>query len=129
MTVSKAVSEQELEAKGRRELQERHRRKLEAAKFLIKLEWPLDSPEAVAQAAGIPSPDGGATSGPYYFLEINGINKATIEAYLETNPSLSGFSPTFIPWNPARKSLSPHSLHPTLGIESNATSSPTRAHA
>ncbi|KAF5545461.1 hypothetical protein FNAPI_9137 [Fusarium napiforme] len=106
MAVSKAVSEQELEAKGRREIQasmvelkaqERHRRKLEAEKFLIKLEWPLDSTEAVAQAAGIPSPDEGALSGPCYFLEINAINKATIEAYLKTNPSLTGFSPTFIP--------------------------------
>ncbi|RBR22449.1 hypothetical protein FVER53590_10737 [Fusarium verticillioides] len=95
MAMSKAVSEQELEAKGRQEAQERHRRKLEAAKFLIKLEWPLDSIEAVAQAAGIPSPDEGAISGPYYFLEINAINKATIEAYLKTNPSLTGFSPTF----------------------------------
>ncbi|KAF5622258.1 uncharacterized protein FTJAE_10992 [Fusarium tjaetaba] len=127
MAVSKAVSEQELEAKVRREIQasmvelkaqERHRRKLEAAKFLIKLEWPLDSPETVAQAAGIPSPDEGAISGPCYFLEINAINKAAIEAYLKTNLSLSGFSPTFIPWNPARKSLSPPSLHPTLDIES-----------
>jgi hypothetical protein len=52
------------------------------------------------------------------FFEINSINKATIEAYLRPKPSLRTFVPTFIPCNQARKSLSLHSLHPTLGIES-----------
>ncbi|KAF4443795.1 hypothetical protein FACUT_1076 [Fusarium acutatum] len=106
MAVSKAVSEQELETKRRHGLQasmvevkfeERHRRKLEASRFLIKFEGPLDSTEAVSQAAGIPSPDGVAISTTDSsrkvdsFLEINAINKATIEAYLKTNPSLAKF--------------------------------------
>ncbi|KAF4496303.1 hypothetical protein FAGAP_7559 [Fusarium agapanthi] len=133
MPVSKAVSEQELRAKRRHELQdtmvmakfeERHKRRLEAAKFLIKLEGPLDSTEAIAQAAGIQSPDGGAVSATDSstkvdsFLEINAMNKATIEASLKIHPSLAAFAPTFIPCNPARKNVSAHSLHPTLGIES-----------
>ncbi|KAF5635963.1 hypothetical protein F52700_5276 [Fusarium sp. NRRL 52700] len=131
--VSKAFSEQKLQAKRRHEPQdlvvmdkfeERHRRRLEAAKFLIKLGGPLDSIKAIAQAAGISSPDGAAISATdssrkvESFFKINAINKASIEAYLKTDPSLTTYAPLFIPYNPARKSLSPHSLHPTLGIDS-----------
>ncbi|KAF5683821.1 hypothetical protein FDENT_7000 [Fusarium denticulatum] len=133
MAVSKAASPQELTGKQRHELSEsafrtafveRYRRKLEASKFLIKLEGPLVTSEAVAQAAGISSSNGGAISASNSlgkvdsFLEINAINKIAIEAYLRAKPSLTTFVPTFILCNPARKDLSPISLHPTLGIES-----------
>ncbi|EXK83912.1 hypothetical protein FOQG_11864 [Fusarium oxysporum f. sp. raphani 54005] len=123
MAMSKPASEQELAEKRRRELKasiiltelaKRHRRKLEG---------PLDTTEAVAQAAGISSPNGCAISATDSsgkvgsFFKINAINKTTIEAYLRAKPSLTTFVPIFIPCNPARKSLSSHSLHPTLGIE------------
>lgn len=71
MAMSKPASEQELAEKHRRELKastiltefaKRHRRKLEASRFLLKLERPLDTTEAVAQAAGISSPNGCAIS-------------------------------------------------------------------
>ncbi|KAF5576805.1 hypothetical protein FPANT_10764 [Fusarium pseudoanthophilum] len=133
MATSNPASDQELAEKQRRELAastfwaafvERYRRKLEASKFLIKLEGPLNTTEAVAQAAGIPSPNGDAISATDSsgkvgsFLEINAVNKIAIESYLRAKPSLNTFVPTFILCNPARKDLSPISLHPTLGIES-----------
>ncbi|EXL97829.1 hypothetical protein FOIG_10143 [Fusarium odoratissimum NRRL 54006] len=112
MAMSKPASEQELAEKRKRELK--------ASTILTE---PLDTTEAVAQAAGISSPNGCAISATDSsgkvgsFFKINAINKTTIEAYLRAKPSLTTFVPTFIPCNPARKSLSPHSLHPTLGIE------------
>ncbi|KAI7772268.1 hypothetical protein LZL87_007629 [Fusarium oxysporum] len=124
MVMSKPASEQELAEKRRRELKastiltefaKRHRRKLEG---------PLDTTEAVAQATGISLPNGCAisatdSSGKFCsFFEINAINKATIEAYLRAKPRPTTFVPTFIPCNPARKNLSPDSIHPTLDIES-----------
>ncbi|KAF5577531.1 hypothetical protein FPCIR_12067 [Fusarium pseudocircinatum] len=142
MAVSKATSPQELTEKQRHEFSEsafraafveRYRRKpeaskflnkLEASKFLNKLEGPLVTSEAVTQAAGISSSNGDAISasdswGKFdSFLEINAINRIAIEEYLRAKPSLTTFVPTFILCNPARKDLSPISLHPTLGIES-----------
>ncbi|TVY60538.1 hypothetical protein Focb16_v003711 [Fusarium oxysporum f. sp. cubense] len=132
MAMSKPASEQELAEKRRRELKvstiltefaKRHRRKIEASRFLLKLEGPLDTTEALAQAAGISSPNGCAISATDSsgkvgsFFKINAINKTTIEAYLRAKASLTTFVPTFIPCKQARKSLSPHSRHPTLGIE------------
>ncbi|KAF5551244.1 hypothetical protein FMEXI_3361 [Fusarium mexicanum] len=113
----KAASDQELADKQRPEFSysaflaafmERHTRKLEALKFLIKLEGPLNTTETVAQAAGISSPDGGTISASSSsgkvgsFLEINAINKIAIEAYLRAKQSLTTFVPTH-PMQPSQK--------------------------
>ncbi|SCV49296.1 uncharacterized protein FFB14_10812 [Fusarium fujikuroi] len=133
MTPSKAASHPELVMRQRQELahrafrarlMERHRRRLEASKFWIKLEGQPDTIEAVAQAVGIASPNGRAISATDSsgnagsFLEINAINKTAIEMYLREIPSLINFIPTFIPRNPAKRNLSSHSPHSMLNIES-----------
>ncbi|KLP00220.1 uncharacterized protein FFB20_00939 [Fusarium fujikuroi] len=133
MTPSKAASHPELVMRQRQELahrafrarlMERHRRRLEASKFWIKLEGQPDTIEAVAQAVGIASPNGRAISATDSsgnagsFLETNAINKTAIEMYLREIPSLTNFIPTFIPRNPAKRSLSSHSPHSMLNIES-----------
>ncbi|KAF4344197.1 hypothetical protein FBEOM_1791 [Fusarium beomiforme] len=105
-------------------LTEKQLRKLRASTFLVKLEEPLDTTSAVAQAAGLVSSIAEAITATdslwqaSSFLKINGIHKINIEAYLKASPSLATFVSTFVPCNQARKSLSPDSLHPTLGIES-----------
>ncbi|CVL06404.1 uncharacterized protein FMAN_03705 [Fusarium mangiferae] len=99
------------------------RRRLRAANFLIKLEGPLNSVQAVIQAAGLWCPSSteilAATdiSGrPCSFFKINGMDKLAIEGWLKEYPH-PGFRPTIIKDPYAQKDLSPTSLYPTLGID------------
>ncbi|KAI1036351.1 hypothetical protein LB503_003441 [Fusarium chuoi] len=105
------------------EMSMKQKRRLRAATFLIKLEGPLNSVQAVVQAAGLWCPSStevlAATdlSGrPCSFFKINGMDKLAIEEWLKEYPHL-GFQPTIIKDPYAQKDLSPTSLYPTLGID------------
>ncbi|QGJ01887.1 hypothetical protein CEK26_003331 [Fusarium fujikuroi] len=120
MTPSKAASHPELVMRQRQELAHRAFR----ARLMERHRRQPDTIEAVAQAVGIASPNGRAISATDSsgnagsFLETNAINKTAIEMYLREIPSLTNFIPTFIPRNPAKRSLSSHSPHSMLNIES-----------
>ncbi|KAF5979590.1 hypothetical protein FBULB1_5665 [Fusarium bulbicola] len=93
------------------------------AVFLIKLEGPFSSVQAVIQAADLWSPSSTevlpATNlygQPCSFFKINGMDKLAIEAWLKEHPH-PGFTPTIIKDPYARKDLSSTSLYPTLGLD------------
>ncbi|KAF4493676.1 hypothetical protein FAGAP_10198 [Fusarium agapanthi] len=105
------------------EMSMKEKRRLRAAAFLIKLEGPLNSVQAVVQAAGLWCPSSteaiAATdlSGqPCSFFKINGVDKLAIEGWLKEYPQ-PGFDPTIIKDQYAPKDLSSTSLYPTLGLD------------
>ncbi|KAG4274467.1 hypothetical protein FPRO04_09425 [Fusarium proliferatum] len=105
------------------EMPMKEKRRLRAANFLIKLEGPLNSVQAVIQAADLWCPSStevlAATdlSGrPCSFFKINGMDKLAIEVWLKEYLHL-GFRPTIIKDPYAQKDLAPTSLYPTLGID------------
>ncbi|KAF5599051.1 hypothetical protein FPANT_3655 [Fusarium pseudoanthophilum] len=107
----------------RRQMSMKEKRKLRAAVFLIKLEGPLDSVQALIEAAGLWCPTytdvlaaTNLSGQPCSFFKINGMDKLAIEAWLKEHPQL-GFEPTIIKDPYALKDLSPTSLYPTLGID------------
>ncbi|KAG7420181.1 hypothetical protein Forpe1208_v002004 [Fusarium oxysporum f. sp. rapae] len=107
----------------RQEMTMKEKPRLRASNFLVKLEGPLLSVQAVTQAAGKPSAAStqvlAATdlSGqPSSFFKINGIDKLAIEGWLRENP-YSDLTPTFIRDLHAPKVLSSTSFYPTLGLD------------
>ncbi|RMJ04769.1 hypothetical protein CDV36_014559 [Fusarium kuroshium] len=95
---------------------EGQKRRLQQSTFLLKLEGPLSTAEAVAEAANLgTSPTvihaTDADGQPSSFCEVNGLVKNAIEKFL------GDFRPTFIRYSKARKSLSDTSRYPTLGID------------
>ncbi|KAF5683783.1 hypothetical protein FCIRC_4292 [Fusarium circinatum] len=106
-----------------KEMTMEEKRRLRDAVFLIKLEGPFSSVQAVIQAAGLWSPSSTevlpATNlygQPCSFFKINGMDKLAIEAWLKEHPH-PGFTPTIIKDPYARKDLSSTSLYPTLGLD------------
>ncbi|KAG9506435.1 hypothetical protein J7337_003418 [Fusarium musae] len=107
----------------RQEMSMKEKRKLRTAIFLIKLEGPLNSVQAVIQAAGLWCASStevlaatNLSGQPCSFFKINGMDKLAIEAWLKENPH-PGFEPTIIKDPYAPKDLSPISVYPTLGID------------
>ncbi|KAM0084958.1 hypothetical protein ACKRZS_002780 [Fusarium odoratissimum] len=107
----------------RQEMNMKEKRRLRASTFLVKLEGPLHSIQAVIQAVGKSSADStqvlAATDlsrQPSSFFKVNGIDKLAIEGWLRENP-YPGFTPTFIRDLNAPKVLSSNSVHPTLGLD------------
>ncbi|KAF5253254.1 hypothetical protein FANTH_1850 [Fusarium anthophilum] len=107
----------------RKEMTMEEKRRLRDAVFLIKLEGPFSSVQAVIQAADLWSPSSTevlpATNlygQPCSFFKINGMDKLAIEAWLKEHPH-PGFTPTIIKDPYARKDLSSTSLYPTLGLD------------
>ncbi|EMT72657.1 hypothetical protein FOC4_g10004133 [Fusarium odoratissimum] len=107
----------------RQEMNMKEKRRLRASTFLVKLEGPLHSVQAVIQAVGKSSADStqvlAATDlsrQPSSFFKVNGIDKLAIEGWLRENP-YPGFTPTFIRDLNAPKVLSSNSVHPTLGLD------------
>ncbi|KAG5764240.1 hypothetical protein H9Q72_007698 [Fusarium xylarioides] len=107
----------------RQEMTMKEKRRLRAATFLVKLEGPLNSVQAVIQAAGLWCPTStevlAATDlagQPCSFFKINGMDKLAIEGWLKEYPHL-GFKPVIIKDPYAPKDLSPTSLYPKLGID------------
>ncbi|CCT65218.1 uncharacterized protein FFB20_11344 [Fusarium fujikuroi] len=105
------------------EMPMKEKRRLRAANFLIKLEAPLNSVQAVVQAAGLWCPSSSEVlaaadlSGQSCsFFKINGMDKLAIEGWLKEYPHLD-FQPTIIKNPYAQKDLSPTSLYPTLGLD------------
>ncbi|KAF4957129.1 hypothetical protein FGADI_3349 [Fusarium gaditjirri] len=113
-----------LDAMNRRqEMTMKERRKLRASVFLIKLEGPLHSVQAVIEATNKSSTASAQVlaatdlSGqPSSFFKINGIDKLVIEGWLREN-HYPNFTPTFIKDLHAPKDLSSASLYPTLGLD------------
>ncbi|KAJ3537320.1 hypothetical protein NM208_g6360 [Fusarium decemcellulare] len=104
---------------------DRQLRKLQSSSFLVKLEGPLSSIAAVAEATNITRLseqdiiEAIDTSGqPSFFCQINGINKLAIEEFLSNSATHSGVRPTFIRDSRAKKDLSVDSIYPTLGTDS-----------
>ncbi|KAF4984869.1 hypothetical protein FZEAL_22 [Fusarium zealandicum] len=102
--------------------QEKH---LRGCTFLVKLEGPLSTVEALAEAANMPclstqsivkaTDDINQISS---FCKINGNAKIHIQQFVSQSPTTRGFSPIFIRYSRARESLSFDSIYPTLGIDS-----------
>jgi hypothetical protein len=106
-------------------LTDRQRRQLQSSTYLVKLDGPLSSIEAVARAGNIgplsalsiiKATDAADQHEGSSFCEVNGEAKIAIEAFLsESQPS---FCPTFIRYSKAQKDLSSSSLYPSLGVDS-----------
>ncbi|KAF5636961.1 hypothetical protein F25303_8164 [Fusarium sp. NRRL 25303] len=124
-----AVVRDRMEAEGHdrdhqsQEMPMKEKRRLRVANFLIKLEGPLNSVQAVIQAAGLWCPSStevlaatNISGRPCSFFKINGMDKLAIEGWLEGYPH-PGFKPTIIKDPYAQKDLSPTSLYPTLGTD------------
>lgn len=91
-----------------------------SSSYLVKLEGPLQTAQAVAHAANLTSEprvvEGTDSDGTLNsFCEIDGTMKSQIEIYLYNKPD---FRPTFIPYSRAAKKLSSISAHPTLSVDS-----------
>ncbi|RSM12568.1 hypothetical protein CEP52_002358 [Fusarium oligoseptatum] len=99
------------------------KQRLQATTFLLKLEGPLQSVDAVAKATNMvsiqetmmASDSSGQSSS---FCKVNGLEKIAIETFLSESNIHSAFRPTFIRISVARKELSTNSIHPTLGVDS-----------
>ncbi|RSL44896.1 hypothetical protein CEP53_011000 [Fusarium sp. AF-6] len=102
---------------------QKEKQRLQAATFLLKLEGPLHSVDAVAKAANMvsiqetvmASDSSGQSSS---FCKVNGLEKMAIETFLSESSIHSAFRPTFIRISVARKELSTNSIYPTLGVDS-----------
>ncbi|RSL40772.1 hypothetical protein CEP54_016023, partial [Fusarium duplospermum] len=102
---------------------EEEKQRLQATTFLLKLEGPLQSVDAVVQAANMAaiqetvmaSDSLGQSSS---FCKVNGLEKMAIETFLSESNIHSVFRPTFIRISVARKELSTNSIYPTLGVDS-----------
>lgn len=104
-------------------LTQEQKQRLQASTFLVKLEGPLQTVEAVAQAANMSSiqetmmaSDSSGQSSS--FCKVNGLEKLAIETFLSESIIHSTFCPTFIRISVAHKELSVNSIYPTLGIDS-----------
>ncbi|KAF5718853.1 oxidoreductase domain-containing protein [Fusarium mundagurra] len=107
----------------RQKMTMKEKRKLRGTVFLVKLEGPLNSVQAVVQAAGLWCPSStevlaatNLSGQPCSFFKINGMDKLAIEAWLKEYPH-PGFEPTIIKDPYAPKDLSPTALYPTLGLD------------
>ncbi|KAF5541166.1 hypothetical protein FPHYL_11890 [Fusarium phyllophilum] len=107
----------------RQEMTVKEKRRLRAATFLVKLEGPLNSAQAVIQAAGLWCPTStdvltatDLAGQPCSFFKINGMDKLAIGGWLKEYPH-TGFRPVIIKDPYAPKDLSSNSLYPTLGID------------
>jgi len=94
------------------------KRKSSKMDYLFKISHPI-TPEILASAAILPTQprihQGQGEDGDAIFCQIRDLDIPTIKAWLaEAYPTIS---PTFIPINKARKTLSPFFACPTLGYD------------
>ena len=88
--------------------------------FILKLEGLLDTAAKVQEAANLESPPAVKSSigesGEASFVEVDAIAKDAIILLLSKEHTRC--SPTFIRISKSAKELSPHSMYPTLGVDS-----------
>ncbi|KAI4934652.1 hypothetical protein J4E85_002510 [Alternaria conjuncta] len=94
------------------------KRKSSKMDYLFKISHPI-TPTILASAAILPTQpkihQGQGENGDVLFCQVHDIDVPTIKEWLATTyPTIS---PTFIPINIARKTLSPFSAYPTLGYD------------
>ncbi|KAL2673784.1 hypothetical protein Neosp_012228 [[Neocosmospora] mangrovei] len=114
-------------------LTQKQKQRLQSSTFLVKLEGPLQTVEAVAQAADMSSIQEtimalDSSDQSSSFCKVNGLEKLAIEAFLSKFNIHSAFCPTFIQISVARKELSTDSIYPTLGIDSTMPQHRLRDH-